>query len=155
MAKSNRHQEVDAVLLKVDQGMADYLIGKVSEKPVITLKTMEEQTLEKPMYGHRGLKVELYEVPERCASYILSYIPQCIRQDNILDWMKFRNMLNDNKIVVFFIFLQDEVEHPWRNWFYHIAFKDNLTNLDSNLKFEYLFQNLKLLDEIEMHFLWD
>ena len=45
---------------KVDQDMVNYLIGKVSENLVITLKTLKEQMHadlpEKQMYGHRGQK---------------------------------------------------------------------------------------------------
>ena len=57
---------------KVDQDLVHYLMGKVSENLVITLKTLKEQTHadlpKKQIYGRRGLKVELYEVPERYAS---------------------------------------------------------------------------------------
>ena len=53
---------------KVDQDMVDYLIRKVSKNPDITLNTLKEQIYmdlsEKQMYGHCGLKIKLYKVPE-------------------------------------------------------------------------------------------
>ena len=82
--------------------------------------------------------------------HTLSYIPRCIRQDNILDWIKYRNMLNDNKIVGLFIFLKDEFEPTLTKSTLPYCVKRQSDEIQSNLaEIEIAFA------EIAMNFLWD